>query len=84
MGAVSFSKLATDTYRSLFDRNRKLFTEKHGVTWSLSNFSLHYWERFDQELKSLQKRSSDLDPEIDRITTRWEGLRASAITGRDQ
>ena len=74
LGSVSFSKLATDTYRSLFDRNRKLFTEKHGVTWSLSNFSLHYWERFDQELKSLQKRSSDLDPEIDRIITRWEGF----------
>lgn len=75
-GSVSFSKLSVESYRTLFEKNRALFTKLHGTQWTFSDIALGYWEKFNADL-SAYRHSIDAnapDPAIERVLVRWENF----------
>lgn len=74
-GSVSFKKLAFDDYRSLFNRNRSYFFQKHNIEWSLSELAFAYLDKFSADLSILKEHTAPLPPEIERIQVRIENFR---------
>lgn len=75
-GSVSFSKLSVESYRTLFEKNRALFTKLHGTQWTFSDIALGYWEKFNADLSAYRQgiNANTLDPAIERMLVRWENF----------
>jgi len=74
-GSVSFGKMAVESYRTLFEKNRAYFREKHGVEWALTDIAFSYWEKLDKDLSAYVKNSKAVAPEIERILVRHENFK---------
>lgn len=74
-GSMSFRKLAFAEYRSLFERNRGYFFQKHNVQWSLSELAFAYVDKFTRDLEAYTTQNEALPPEIERIKVRIENFR---------
>lgn len=75
-GSISFSKLDADEYRSIFEKNRDYFFEKHHIRWAFSDLALSYWSKFDRDLKAYaQAHPDELDPAIERLLVRFENFK---------
>ena len=74
-GSVSFNKLAVETYRALFEKNKVLFNQKHGMPWSFTEITFGYWEKINRDLAALQTDLKIQEPALERILLRWENLR---------
>ena len=74
-GSVSFGKLDVESYRTLFEKNRAYFKEKHGVEWALTDIAFSYWEKINKDLLACVKNSKAVSPEIERILVRHENFR---------
>ncbi len=74
-GSVSFGKLAVETYKALFERNRSLFIEKHGIPWTFTDISFGYWEKINRDLAALKFARQPVDPALERVLLRWENFR---------
>ncbi len=74
-GSVSFGKLAVETYKALFERNRSLFVEKHGIPWTFTDISFGYWEKINRDLAALKFARQPVDPALERVLLRWENFR---------
>lgn len=75
-GSVSFGKLSVSTYRELFERNRTLFTNLHGLQWTFSDIALGYWEKFNKDLSAYRQTVSEdkIDLALERLLVRWENF----------
>lgn len=71
-GSVSFSKLSSDSYQELFQRNKKYFEEKHGVKWTFAKISINYANKINDDLILLQNDLISAPPSLERILTRWQ------------
>ncbi len=74
-GSVSFGKLAVDSYRALFEKNRAYFRQKHGLEWALTDIAFSYWEKLDKDLLSYVKNTKVISPEIERILVRHKNFK---------
>ena len=74
-GSVSFGKLAVDSYRAVFEKNRAYFREKHGLEWALTDIVFSYWEKITRDLLAYVKNSKTVSPEIERILVRCENIK---------
>ena len=52
-GSVSFTKLSSTEYQSIFSKNRAYFEKKHGVKWAFGDISLGYWNKINRDLDDL-------------------------------
>lgn len=74
-GSVSFGKLAVDSYRAIFEKNRDYFRKKHGLEWALTDIVFSYWEKQAKDLLAHVKNGVTITPEIERILVRHENLK---------
>ena len=74
-GSVSFSKLDTDNYRELFDKNKAYFRKKHRIEWTLSCIALSYWNKFDKDLLAYVQNNQNMTSEIERMLIRFENFK---------
>ncbi len=74
-GSVSFSKLDTEHYRELFDKNKAYFRKKHRLEWTLTDIALSYWKKFDKDLLAYVRNNQNMTSEIERMLIRFENFK---------
>jgi GT2 family glycosyltransferase len=74
-GSVSFGKLAVQSYRALFEKNKAYFRSKHGLEWALTDFAFSYWEKFNRDLSAYIYNHKKISSEIERILVRHENFK---------
>ena len=73
-GSVSFTKLSSQEYQSIFRKNRSYFEKKHGVKWAFGDISLGYWNKINNDLDTLNGHGSSIDNALERILVRKQAF----------
>lgn len=73
-GSVSFTKLSSIEYQSIFSKNRAYFEKKHGVKWAFGDISLGYWNKMNQDLDDLDNDHKRLNNALERILVRKQAF----------
>jgi len=74
-GSVSFGKLSGEEYRELFAKNKAYFRKKHGLEWTLTDIAFSYWKKFNQDLLTHVRGSTETTSEMERIVVRVENFK---------
>ncbi|NIS74273.1 MAG: glycosyltransferase [Deltaproteobacteria bacterium] len=76
-GSLSFSKLGDQMLREMVDKNRVLFSRKHGKEWTYSDVVIAYLNKIERDLNTYRDAALDGEagPYIERVTVRLPGLR---------
>jgi len=80
-GSVSFKKLSSSDYIEIFNKNRNLFCEKHGVLWTYTDIAIGIWNKLRGDLTSVEKNCERTV--IERITGRVNDMTNSLYQLRD-